>query len=240
MSPSVPDLALNNLRDNPGARRNVRRVGRGRGGGRGKTSGRGQKGQKARSSISLGFEGGQTPLHKRLPKMYPKKDPLAREFAITTLGRIQRWVDTERLVERNDEGLVKVGMGELWRSKAVRKVYDGVRVICGFFDGLSVKLDLQVTEIEPDAARMVLDAGGKVTIVYYDRVGLRALLKPHKWLDQGLPIPRFARPPPKLMFRYPDRSENGLPIRRIVTSDDIAMLDLKRPTAYRAPKKLII
>ena len=81
-------LRLNDIRDNPGARKKKVRVGRGRGSGCGKTSGRGQKGQKARGSVRLGFEGGQTPLQKRLPKVN-HHDPFARPLQPVSVGVIQ-------------------------------------------------------------------------------------------------------------------------------------------------------
>eukprot|EP00252_Welwitschia_mirabilis_P015478 TRINITY_DN3401_c0_g1_i3.p1 TRINITY_DN3401_c0_g1~~TRINITY_DN3401_c0_g1_i3.p1 ORF type:complete len:137 (-),score=4.25 TRINITY_DN3401_c0_g1_i3:71-481(-) len=74
-------LSLSDLRDNKGARTKKTRKGRGIGSGKGKTCGRGHKGQKARGKVKLGFEGGQTPLRKRLPKKY-FHDPFALSFRV--------------------------------------------------------------------------------------------------------------------------------------------------------------
>ncbi len=113
-------LRLNNLRDNPGARKPEVRIGRGRGSGCGKTSGRGQKGQRARGSVRLGFEGGQTPLHKRLPKIN-HHDPFARPLQTLSVGLIQRMIDLGRIPS---EGTIT--MRDLVRSGAVRRVKHGI------------------------------------------------------------------------------------------------------------------
>ena len=90
-------MRLNQLSDNPGARKDRMRVGRGIGSGKGKTSGRGVKGQKARTGVSIkGFEGGQMPLHRRLPKR--GFNSLNRpEFVEVNLGRLQAAIDAGKL-----------------------------------------------------------------------------------------------------------------------------------------------
>jgi len=86
-------IKLNDLRDNNGARKGRMRVGRGIGSGKGKTGGRGQKGQKSRSGVSInGFEGGQMPLHMRIPKR-GFNNIFAKDFAIVNLGQVQKLVD---------------------------------------------------------------------------------------------------------------------------------------------------
>jgi len=86
-------MKLNQLSDNPGARKNRIRVGRGIGSGKGKTAGRGQKGQKSRSGVSVwGFEGGQMPLHMRLPKR-GFNNIFAKDYAEVNLGAIQKLID---------------------------------------------------------------------------------------------------------------------------------------------------
>jgi large subunit ribosomal protein L15 len=90
-------MKLNELRDNAGARKGRMRVGRGIGSGKGKTAGRGQKGQKARSGVSInGFEGGQMPLHMRLPKR-GFNNIFAKDYAIVNLGAIQKAVDAGKI-----------------------------------------------------------------------------------------------------------------------------------------------
>src|SRR5690606_27383006 len=90
-------IKLNDLRDNNGARKGRMRVGRGIGSGKGKTAGRGQKGQKARSGVAInGFEGGQMPLHMRIPKR-GFNNIFAKDFAIVNLGQVQKLVDAKKL-----------------------------------------------------------------------------------------------------------------------------------------------
>src|SRR5438309_9360253 len=87
-------MKLNEIRDNPGAHYRAKRVGRGIGSGKGKTSGRGGKGQTARSGVALnGFEGGQTPLHRRLPKRGFNNKIFQKDFKVVNLGRLQQALD---------------------------------------------------------------------------------------------------------------------------------------------------
>ena len=91
-------MKLNELSDNPGAVKERTRVGRGIGSGKGKTGGRGVKGQKSRSGVSIkGFEGGQMPLYRRLPKRGFTNAPFRKEFATVNLGRLQEAVDAKKL-----------------------------------------------------------------------------------------------------------------------------------------------
>ena len=96
-------MRLNELRDNPGARKVRKRVGRGIGSGTGKTSGKGQKGQKSRSGVSLlGFEGGQMPLYRRLPKR-GFKNIFRKEFLVVNLGGLQKALDAGKLDAKKTE-----------------------------------------------------------------------------------------------------------------------------------------
>ena len=91
-------MKLNELPDNPGARKRRMRVGRGIGSGKGKTAGRGGKGQTARTGVAInGFEGGQMPLHRRLPKRGFNKNIFGRDFAVVNLGRLQQAIDAGQL-----------------------------------------------------------------------------------------------------------------------------------------------
>src|SRR5262252_9115181 len=117
-------MKLSELSDRPGARKARRRLGRGIGSGKGKTAGRGVKGQKARSGVAVkGFEGGQMPLHRRLPKR-GFKNPFARDLNEVNLGRIQQAIDAGKLDPAavvDVEALVKAGV--------LRRVKDGVRLL---------------------------------------------------------------------------------------------------------------
>src|SRR5256885_17137084 len=91
-------MKLNEIRDNPGAHYRAKRVGRGIGSGKGKTSGRGGKGQTARSGVAInGFEGGQTPLHRRLPKRGFNNKIFQKDFKVVNLGRLQQAIDAGKL-----------------------------------------------------------------------------------------------------------------------------------------------
>lgn len=215
--PQIQPLRLNDIRDNAGARKKEVRVGRGRGSGCGKTSGRGQKGQRARNSVPLGFEGGQTPLQKRLPKRN-RFDPFERVLQPISLAQIQRFIDTGRL-----DPTEEITMRELFRSKCIKHVKDG-SILVPWAGEVMEGLRIQVTETTPAAARQVVERGGIVTLAWYNRLGLRALMKPEKWTEKGLPLPRWARPKPKMEHRYPDRI-GYLPVRVLKSLEDVAELE---------------
>src|SRR5579863_4239474 len=91
-------MKLNEIRDNPGAHYRAKRVGRGIGSGKGKTAARGGKGQTARSGVAInGFEGGQTPLHRRLPKRGFNNKMFQKDYKVVNLGRLQQALDAKRL-----------------------------------------------------------------------------------------------------------------------------------------------
>ncbi|WP_375284379.1 50S ribosomal protein L15 [Marinicauda pacifica] len=151
-------MRLNELRDNPGAVKERTRVGRGIGSGKGKTGGRGVKGQKSRSGVAIkGFEGGQMPLHQRLPKRGFTKPNRAR-YAEVTLERLQTAVDAKKL-----DATKTVDAAALVEAGVVRRALDGVRVIGG--GELKAKLDLVVAGGSKPALAAVEKAGGKVTVL---------------------------------------------------------------------------
>ena len=87
-------MKLNELSDIPGARKAPKRVGRGIGSGTAKTSGRGHKGQKSRSGVAIkGFEGGQMPIYRRLPKRGFTNHRFAKTFEVVNLDRLQQAID---------------------------------------------------------------------------------------------------------------------------------------------------
>ena len=150
-------MRLNELRDKDGATKPRTRVGRGIGSGKGKTGGRGVKGQKSRSGVAVkGFEGGQMPLHQRLPKRGFTK-PNRKQYAEVSLGRLQQAVDAGKLdAKKPVDGAALVAAG------VVRRVKDGVRVVGG--GELKAKLDLTVAGGSKPAIAAVEKAGGKVTV----------------------------------------------------------------------------
>ena len=150
-------MKLNELRDNPGARHKSKRVGRGIGSGRGKTAGRGNNGQKSRSGVAIkGFEGGQMPLYRRLPKR-GFNNIFAKRFQVVNLGRLQTAIDTGKL----DAGK-PIGTPELIASGVVRRARDGVRLLGK--GELTTIVDITVAGASASAVEAVEAAGGKVTV----------------------------------------------------------------------------
>jgi large subunit ribosomal protein L15 len=122
-------MKVHDLVPAPGSRRDARRVGRGIGGKGGKTAGRGSKGQGARGSVPVRFEGGQTPLHRRTPKARGFNNPFRVEYHVVNLELLDGFdagaeVSPETLRERGlvaKQGLVKVlARGELTKALTVR------------------------------------------------------------------------------------------------------------------------
>ncbi|MDP9195539.1 MAG: 50S ribosomal protein L15 [Pseudomonadota bacterium] len=150
-------MKLNELRDNPGARKKRMRVGRGIGSGKGKTSGRGVKGQKARTGVSIkGFEGGQMPLQRRLPKR-GFNNIFKKQYGLINVGAIQKAIDAGTLSVSQPltaETLEKAGL--------VRPARDGIRLLGK--GELKAKISLVVDGASASAIQMVEKAGGKVTL----------------------------------------------------------------------------
>jgi large subunit ribosomal protein L15 len=122
-------MKLNEIRDNPGARKGRMRVGRGIGSGKGKTGGRGQKGQKSREGVSIaGFEGGQMPLHMRLPKR-GFNNIFAKDYAEVNLGAIQKLVDAKKLDTKGAKINLRVAGASAAAKAAVEKAGGSVDVI---------------------------------------------------------------------------------------------------------------
>ena len=150
-------IKLNELRDNNGARKGRMRVGRGIGSGKGKTAGRGQKGQKARSGVAInGFEGGQMPLHMRIPKR-GFNNIFAKDFAIVNLGQIQKLVDAKKL-----DAKAVVDHAALKAAGVARGGKDGVRLLAK--GELTAKLNFSVAGASKGAIEAVEKAGGKVEL----------------------------------------------------------------------------
>jgi large subunit ribosomal protein L15 len=151
-------MKLNELSDNPGAHYRAKRRGRGIGSGKGKTSARGGKGQTARSGVALnGFEGGQTPLHRRLPKRGFNNTDFQKSFVVVNLGRLQVALDAGRLqagATVNGEALVAAGV--------LRRVRDGVRLLAK--GELKAPLTIEVVGASKAAVDAVEKLGGKVIV----------------------------------------------------------------------------
>jgi large subunit ribosomal protein L15 len=150
-------MKLNELRDKDGATKSRKRVGRGIGSGSGKTAGRGVKGQKSRSGVAVnGFEGGQMPLYRRLPKR-GFRNLFGKDFNAVSVARIQQAIDAKKLDPKETvtvEALVKAGV--------VRRARDGVRLLG---DGeLKAKLSFDVAGASKTAIEKIEKAGGSVKL----------------------------------------------------------------------------
>lgn len=155
-------MKLHELRDNEGAARKKKRVARGPGSGKGKMGGRGIKGQKSRSGVALGgYEGGQMPLYRRLPKRGFTK-PNRKEYAVVNLGLIQKFVDAGKLdasVAIDEAALVAAGLTSHLR--------DGIRVLNK--GEVTAKLNLTVSGASQSAVEAVEKAGGSLTVTSTSR-----------------------------------------------------------------------
>ncbi|WP_174279180.1 50S ribosomal protein L15 [Sphingomonas bacterium] len=149
-------MNLNELRDNPGARKSKIRVGRGIGSGKGKTGGRGQKGQKSREGVSIaGFEGGQMPLHMRLPKR-GFRNIFAKDYAEVNLHAVQRAADSGLLSGPVDHAALKA-------AGLARGGTDGVRLLGN--GQITTALQFTVAGVSAGARAAVEAAGGSVTVI---------------------------------------------------------------------------
>ncbi|PTM99016.1 50S ribosomal protein L15 [Mycoplana dimorpha] len=151
-------MKLNEIKDNEGATKNRKRVGRGIGSGSGKTGGRGVKGQKSRSGVSInGFEGGQMPIYRRLPKR-GFNNIFASEFVVVSLDRLQKAVDAGKLDPK-----ATVDAAALQAAGVIRRPKDGVRILA---DGeLTAKLSIEVAGASKAAVEKIEKAGGNVKLL---------------------------------------------------------------------------
>ena len=154
----IEAMKLNEIRDNPGAHYRAKRVGRGIGSGKGKTSARGGKGQTARTGVALnGFEGGQTPLHRRLPKRGFNNKIFRKDFKVINLGRLQTALDDGKLKPDGTlDGAALVSSGVL------RRLGDGVRLLAK--GELRAAITIEVAGASKAAIAAVEKAGGRVIL----------------------------------------------------------------------------
>lgn len=150
-------MKLNELKNNPGATKDRIRVGRGIGSGKGKTGGRGVKGQKSRSGVAInGFEGGQMPIYRRLPKR-GFKNPFALHFAVVNLDTIQKAVDAGKL------NAAAIDVEALLNARVITKKLDGVRLLAR--GAITSNVTISVNSASKAAVAAVEKAGGKVNLI---------------------------------------------------------------------------
>tara|TARA_B100000941_G_scaffold98330_1_gene68560 strand:+ start:2333 stop:2803 length:471 start_codon:yes stop_codon:yes gene_type:complete len=151
-------MKLNELSDLVGAKKNRKRVGRGIGSGTGKTSGRGVKGQKSRSGVAIkGFEGGQMPLHRRLPKR-GFNNLFSKKYNVFNLDRIQYFIDNGKIDAKQI-----VNIDTLLEAKLIKSERDGLKILGR--GKLTSKVELEVSGASKKAVKLVEKAGGKVTVL---------------------------------------------------------------------------
>ena len=150
-------MKLNEISNNPGAHKSRTRVGRGSSSGLGKTSGRGGKGQTARAGSSInGFEGGQMPLHMRMPKR-GFNVPNVKRYNTVRLDRIQAYIDSGKL---DHKGVVDADT--LAKAGVIRRPLDGVRLVAGAAEFTAKKVSFKVVHASKGAVAAIEAAGGKV------------------------------------------------------------------------------
>jgi large subunit ribosomal protein L15 len=151
-------MKLNEIKDNEGSTHSRKRLGRGIGSGSGKTGGRGVKGQKSRSGVAInGFEGGQMPIYRRLPKR-GFTNIFAADYVVVSLARIQAAVDAGKL-----DAKATIDAAALKAAGVIRRPKDGVRVLS---DGeLKAKVTLEVAGASKSAVEKIEKAGGKITLL---------------------------------------------------------------------------
>ena len=159
-------MKLNEIRDNEGATKNRMRVGRGIGSGKGKTAGRGVKGQKARTGVAIkGFEGGQMPLHRRLPKR-GFNNLYSTDLNEVNLGRVQQAIDAGKL-----DKAATITVESLVQAGIIARARDGVKLL-GVGE-LTAKVAFEVTRASKSAVEAVEKAGGSVVVAYGAGVSVR-------------------------------------------------------------------
>lgn len=153
-------MKLNELRDNPGARKTRLRVGRGEGSGMGKTSRRGQKGLGARSGgrVPLGFEGGQNPLYRRLPIRGFNNHNFRTEYAIMNLDQLQQFADAGRI-----DASKPVTLESLVEARIIRDAKDGLKILGN--GNVSAKFEIEAIAASKSAVEKVAKAGGSIKLL---------------------------------------------------------------------------
>jgi len=156
-------MKLNQIANNPGAHKHKHKVGRGSSSGLGKTSGRGVKGAKARTGNGIyGFEGGQMPLHMRMPKR-GFRNIFAKDFSEVNISRIQKAIDNKKL-----DAKTKITEEVLRKAGLAHKSKDGIRLLGK--GAITAKIDIEVAGASAGAKEAVEKAGGTVTTTYVKKV----------------------------------------------------------------------
>ena len=210
-------MKLNELRDNPGATKNRIRVGRGIGSTKGKTSGRGVKGQKARTGVAIkGFEGGQMPLYRRLPKR-GFNNPSAQEFNVINLDQLQAAIDAGKLDAKNT-----IDAAALKKAGLISKTGEGVRLLGK--GKLKAKVTLSISGASTGAAEAVKAAGGTLTSLVAKK-------------EKGPRKPAKTQPKKAKGQTKAERKSKKATAKGAAPKATKATKTAKKPAAKKAPKK---
>lgn len=202
---------LGGLHPSEGSKKGAKRLGRGPSSSKGKTSGRGQKGQKARGKVKSWFEGGQTPIYKLFPKI-GFTNANARPLNELSLNRIQ-WF--------HDAGRLNLETGEVLDMKKMRDtglvtgtVKHGVKILANGKSRYNLPIKIEASKATEDAIKTIEASGGEFTARYFNRLGLRAHLVPHWFLENRGRVPLQARPTRRKDIEYySDETKRGYLIK---------------------------
>ena len=151
-------MRLNEISDNPYSKHNKKRVGRGIGSGKGKTSGKGHKGQKARSGVAIkGFEGGQMPLHRRLPK-HGFNNIFRKQYTIIGLDDLQKAIDSGKI---DDKKIINAKV--LKDNGVINRIKDGIKLLGN--GSINSKIEIEVTAASSSAKKAIEKVNGKISIL---------------------------------------------------------------------------
>ena len=195
-------LAIHNLGPLPGSTKNRKRTGRGVGSGRGKNSGRGHQHS---PSTPRGFEGGQTPLYKTLPKIGFRRTDLQLDLQALNLNKVQRWISMGRLKVPPANPPQMITMRHLVECGLITNPKDGVKLLSSGGEKLTVPIHLEVSRASASAIESIEKAGGTVTTVHFNKLAYRTLMKPSKFDI----FPIRARPNPKMTSYYLNKDKSG-------------------------------
>ncbi|KAG7665904.1 MRPL10 [[Candida] subhashii] len=210
---------LGHLNPAEGSVHNYKKLGRGASSGKGKTAGRGQKGQRARGSVPIWFEGGQTPYYKRFP-IFGMKRPHAKQFNELNMTKIQDFWDTGRIPLKENELLTIRVMKECGLITGTLK--DGVKLLAEGAENYSVPLNIEVSKASLTAIAAVEKLGKEITTKYFTKLSLKAHIDPDYFLLTRGYVPLPARPTHRRDIDYYSNQEK----RGYLDKDRSILLDL--------------
>ena len=163
-------MKLNEIKIDSSLKRKPKRIGRGIGSGKGKTCGRGMKGQKSRSGVSInGFEGGQMPLHMRLPEAHGFKNNFKKNYFLISTDLINNLVKTKKISSSK-----KITISDFVKMNLkISSKYKGIKILSG--SNLNTKIDIEANAASKKALDLFKKAGGKIDIL--DKKDFSALFK---------------------------------------------------------------